>query len=63
MKVRNHGKMTPIPNKIHEDQAKNNLEDRSYILHAKKLGFWYIYVPRRRHTTLNIFSESDEEGE
>ena len=25
-KVRNHGKRTPIPNKIKEDQAKKNLE-------------------------------------
>ena len=53
-KVRNHGKKNFIPNKIKEDQAKKNLEERSYILHANNLGFQDIDVPRGRHTTLKF---------
>ena len=54
-KVRNHGKRTPIPKKIKEDQAKKSLEERSYVLHANNLGSQDIDVPRERHTTLNFF--------
>ena len=54
-KVRKHGKRTPIPNKIKEDQAKNRLEERSYVLHANNLGSHDIDVPRGRHTTLKFF--------
>ena len=54
-KVRNHGKMNPIPNKIKEDQANKNFEERSYVLHANNLGFQDINVPRGRHTILKFF--------
>ena len=54
-KVRNHGKRTPLPKKIKEDQAKKNLEERSYVSHANNLGSQDIDVPRGRHTTLKFF--------
>ena len=47
--------MTPITNKIKDDQARKSLEERSYVLHANNLGFRDIDVPRRRHTTLKFF--------
>ena len=53
-KVRNHGKRTHFPKKIKEDQAKNNLEERSYVSHANNLGFRDIDVPRERCTTLKF---------
>ena len=62
-KVRSHGKRTPLPNKIKEDQAKKSLEERIYVLHANNLGSQDIDVPKGRHTTLNFFSEDDEEEE
>ena len=54
-KVRNHGKMTNFPKKMKEDQAKKNLEERSYVLHVNNLRFRDIDVPRGRHTTLKFF--------
>ena len=47
--------MTPLPNKIKEDQENKNLEEISYVLHAKNLGLQDIDVPRGRHTTLKFF--------
>ena len=61
-KVRNHGKMTPIPNKIKEDQARKSLEERIYVLHANKLGFREIYVTRGRHTRLKFFLKMMKRG-
>ena len=46
--------MTPLPNKIKEDQENKNLEEISYVLHAKNLGLQDIDVPRGRHTTLKF---------
>ena len=53
-KVRNHGKMNPLPKKIKEYQENNNLEERIYVSHANNLGFRDISVQRGRHTTLKF---------
>ena len=53
-KVRNHGKRTPIPKKIKEDQANKNLEEISYVSHANNLGFQNINVPKGRHNALKF---------
>ena len=41
--------------KIKEDQVKNILDERSYVLHANNLGSQDIDVPRGRHTTFKFF--------
>ena len=61
-KVRNNGKRNPIPNKIKEDQGKESLEERSYVLHANNLGSHDIDVPRGRHTTLNFSMKMMKNG-
>ena len=47
-------KRTPLKKKIEEEQAKKNLEERSYVSHANNLGFQDINIPRGRHTTLKF---------
>ena len=49
--------------KIKEDQVKNILHERSYVLHANNLGSQNIDLPRGRYTTLMFFYEDDKEEE